>query len=82
MISMGTIQKLRDQNHKLALYCPSCHRWGLADLDRLVRIGRGNRSVIESRFRCKDCGEIVEKQVRPPVPVIGGSVAYISLAKG
>ncbi len=82
MISMGTLQKLRDQNHKLALYCLSCDRWGLADLDLLVRTGRGNMSVVESRFRCKDCGEIVEKQVRPPVPTIGGSVAYISLAQG
>ncbi len=76
---MGTIEKLRDQDHKLALYCLSCDRWGLADLDRLVRIGRGNKSVVEIRFRCKDCGEIVEKQVRPPVPEIGGSVAYVSL---
>jgi hypothetical protein len=24
-----------------------------------------------------DCGEIVEKQVRPPVPTVGGAVAYI-----
>ena len=81
MISMGTIEKLRDQNHKLALYCISCDRWGMADLDRLIRTGRGNKPVVETRFRCKDCGEIVEKQVRPPVPVIGGSVSYISLAQ-
>ena len=77
---MGTIEKLREQNHKLALYCLSCDRWGLADLDRLVQIGRGNKSVTETRFRCRDCGEIVEKQVRPPVPTMGGSIAYISLA--
>ena len=27
-----------------------------------------------------DAGEIVEKQVRPPVPEIGGAVAYIDAA--
>ena len=78
MISMGTIEKLRDQNHMLALYCISCDRWGMADLDWLVQIGKGDKPVAEARFRCRDCGEIVEKQVRPPVPTIGGSVAYIS----
>ena len=79
MISMGTIEKLREQNHTLALYCLSCDRWGEANLDWLIQIGKGNRLVTGARFRCRDCGEIVEKQVRPPVPEIGGSVAYISL---
>ncbi len=77
MISMGTIEKLREQNHILALYCISCDRWGKADLDWLIQIGHGDKSVTEARFRCLDCGEIVEKQVRPPVPCLGGTVAYI-----
>ena len=79
MISMGTIEKLREQNHTLALYCMPCNRWGMADLDWLIRNGKGDKHVTEARFRCQDCGEIVEKQVRPPVPEIGGSVAYVSL---
>ena len=53
----------------------------MADLSWLIQIGKGNRPVTETQFRCKDCGEIVEKQVRPPVPTIGGSVAYISLVR-
>jgi len=77
MISMGTIEKLREQNHILALYCISCDRWGKADLDWLIQIGHGDKSVTEARFRCRDCGEIVEKQVRPPVPSLGGAMAYI-----
>ncbi len=77
MISMGTIEKLREQNHILALYCISCDRWGKADLDWLIQIGKGNKSVTEARFRCRDCGEIVEKQVRPPVPLLGGAVTHI-----
>jgi len=51
----------------------------MADLDKLIQIGKGDMPITEARFRCKDCGEIVEKQIRPPVPTIGGSVAYISL---
>ncbi len=77
MISMGTIEKLREQNHILALYCISCDRWGKADLDWLIQIGHGDKSVTEVRFRCRDCGEIVEKQVRPPVPLLGGAVTHI-----
>jgi hypothetical protein len=30
MISMGTIEKLREQNHTHGLYCMSCDRWGKA----------------------------------------------------
>jgi hypothetical protein len=48
---------------------------------RLIHIGKGNKPVTEARFMCEDCGEIVEKQVRPPVPTIGGSVSYISLSQ-
>lgn len=45
----------------------------LADLDRLIQIGKGNKPVAGARFRCKECGEVVERQVRPPVPEIGGN---------
>ncbi len=77
MISMGTIENLREQDHTLALYCLSCDRWGKANLDWLIQIGKGDKPVTETSFRCRDCGEIVEKQVRPPVPSLGEAVAYI-----
>ena len=41
------------------------------------QIGKSNKPVTEARF--KDCGATVEKQVRPPVPEIGGSMAYVLL---
>ncbi len=77
MISMRTIEELHSHDHMLALYCLSCNRWGEANLDWLIQIGQGDKPVTEARFRCRDCGEIVEKQVRPPVPELGGSVAYV-----
>ncbi len=77
MISMGTMEELHIHNHTLALYCLSCDRWGEADLDRLIQIGKGNKPVTEARFRCRDCGEIVKKQIRPPMPSLGGAVSHI-----
>ncbi len=77
MISLGTIEELHFQDYGLALYCLSCDRWGEADLDWLIQNGKGDKPVTEARFRCRDCGEIVEKQVRPPVPSLGDAVAYI-----
>ncbi len=41
MISMGTFEELRSQNHSLGLYCISCDRWGEANLDQLIQIGKG-----------------------------------------
>jgi len=41
MISMGTVEELHSHNHTLALYCLSCNRWGEANLDRLIQIGKG-----------------------------------------
>jgi hypothetical protein len=77
MISLRTFSDFDAQKHTLALYCISCDRWGEANLDWLINIGKGDKPVTEARFMCKDCGEIVEKQVRPPVPTVGGAVAYI-----
>jgi len=77
MISMRTIEELHSHDHMLALYCLSCNRWGEANLDWLIQIGQGDKPVTEARFRCRECGETVEKQVRPPVPELGGSVAYV-----
>jgi hypothetical protein len=75
---MHTFAELIAQNHTLGLYCIECDRWETANLSRLVMSGKGNQAVTETRFRCRDCGGIAEKQVRPPVPVLGGSIAYIS----
>jgi len=80
MISMRTIEELHGHNHTLALYCLSCDRWGEANLNWLIQNGKGKKPMTEARFRCKDCGEVVEKQVRPPVPEIGGAMAYIDTA--
>jgi len=74
---MGTIENLREQNHALALYCVSCDRWGEANLDWMIQMGKGDQPVNEARFMCRDCGEIVEKQVRPPVSSLGEAVAFI-----
>lgn len=78
MISLRTVTDLHEQGHALALFCPACDRWSIADLEGLIGAGRGSLAVTDVRFRCRDCGELAEKQVRPPVPTVSGAVAYIS----
>ncbi len=78
MLQLATFIDLQDQRHTLGLYCIECDRWGEADLPGLIAGGRGERLLVESKFRCRDCGGLVDKQLRPPVPEIGGAVAYIN----
>lgn len=82
MPRLATFRDLRSQGHVLGLYCPACGRWGEADLDALIASGRGDRELVASRFRCRDCGAVVEKQLRPPVPDRSGAVAYIRASAG
>ncbi len=77
MIRVSTFADLNRQDYGLALYCMGCDRWGEANLNWLIETGQGEKPVTEARFRCRDCGELVEKQLRPPVPSLGGAVAYI-----
>jgi len=77
MIQVSTFEELIRQHYGLALYCMPCNRWGEADLNELVETGLGSRPLSETRFRCRDCGAIVEKQLRPPVPRLGTAVGYI-----
>ncbi len=72
-----TFIDLREQQHTLGLYCVECDRWGEADIGGLISSGRGDRALTDARFRCQDCGELVAKQLRPPVPELGGAIAYI-----
>ena len=78
MIGIRTIRELHDENHALGLYCMNCDRWSVANLEWLIQSGNGDRLLADTQFRCRDCGELAAKQVRPPVPQLGGSVAYIS----
>lgn len=77
MIRMETFSELEEQNHALALYCAECERWGVADLPGLIRKGYGERQVTATRFRCRDCGGVVEKQLRPPTPQVDAAAAYV-----
>lgn len=77
MIRMSTFLELQHNDHSLGLYCIACNRWGLADLQRLIDSGRGHSTVCDAKFRCRLCGSIVQKQLRPPAPSLGNTVRYI-----
>ncbi|MDH4048554.1 MAG: hypothetical protein OEW68_07755 [Gammaproteobacteria bacterium] len=74
---MSTFQELQHNDHSLGLYCITCDRWGMADLQLLIDTGRGNYTVTGARFRCTDCGSLVQKQLRPPAPTLGNTARYI-----
>ena len=78
MIRVSTFLELQANNHSLGLYCVDCNRWGTANLEEIIRNGRGHGVVSDVRFRCRECGAIVQKQLRPPVPALGNTVKYIS----
>lgn len=77
MICISTFDDLNRHGYGLALYCLSCDRWGEANLKQLVADGRGGNPMTEAKFKCRDCGATVEKQLRPPVPMLGGATGYI-----
>lgn len=74
---MATLRELHARHHTLGLYCMACERWDNADLDSMIRRGLGERTVVGARFRCRDCGSVAEKQVRPPAPRVEAAAAYI-----
>jgi len=77
MICLQTFSDLVAQNHTLGLYCVNCDRWQVANLHALIQAGRGDAVITQAKFRCNDCGELAEKQLRPPVPILGGAVGYV-----
>ncbi|MBP1688688.1 MAG: hypothetical protein H6Q33_4831, partial [Deltaproteobacteria bacterium] len=54
--------------HQLAAYCPRCDAWRLLPLDEWVTQGKGSLRL-PLRVRCRDCGEVGQLQVRPPMPM-------------
>ena len=68
MDDLSTIAGLHHFQHSIGVYCPSCRRWAVLDLEAMVRGGHGEMPVTRLRPRCRRCGMEGEKQVRPPVP--------------
>ena len=67
MIDLGTVAGLRRHQHQLAAYCQRCDRWAQLNLTVLVDAGLGERRL-PIGVRCRECGEVGQLQVRPPVP--------------
>jgi RNase P subunit RPR2 len=67
MIDIGTIADLHEWQHELHAYCCRCDRWRVLDLGLMVRAGQGAKRL-PLRVRCRECGEVGQLQVRPPMP--------------
>jgi hypothetical protein len=78
MIDLGTLAGLLEHEHTLAAYCPHCDRWAQLDLAAMVSNGLGDRRL-PIKVLCRDCGEVGQLQVRPPVPTRPASGGWISV---
>jgi hypothetical protein len=72
-VVLDTPLKLLKYQHSIEVWCPRCKVWRAADLAGMVRAGRGDECLIGRTWRCQDCGEVGQAQLRPPVP---GSPGY------
>jgi len=67
MLDLGSIAGLYAHDHQLAAYCPRCDVWRVLPLERMVTQGKGSLRL-PLRIRCRDCDEVGQLQVRPPMP--------------
>lgn len=76
MIDLGCIAGLHAHDRELRAYCCRCDRWRVLDLGLMV--GQGKGSVrLPLIVRCRDCGEVGQLQVRPPMPAWSNSNGWI-----
>jgi len=67
MIDLSTVAGLHERQHELHAFCLRCDRWRNLDLEVMVSAGKGAMRL-PLRVRCRDCGELGQLQVRPPMP--------------
>jgi len=67
MVTLDTLRALHEHDHKLAAYCPTCERWAVLDLERLIAQGRGEYHFVGQKPRCSYCRGPGIWQLRPPV---------------
>jgi hypothetical protein len=74
VVTLDTLRALHEHDHKLAAYCPTCERWAVLDLARLIAKGRGDYRFVGRKPRCSYCRGQGSWQLRPPVmqPGISG----------
>ena len=68
MVTLDTFRALHEHDHQLAAYCPTCERWAVLDLKRLIAEGRGEYCFVGRKPRCIYCREGSWSRSRPPVP--------------
>jgi hypothetical protein len=51
MIDLSTIAGLLEHDHNLAAYCPTCERWAVLDLERLLVEGRGDYVFVGRKWQ-------------------------------
>ena len=81
MVTLDTFRALHEHDHKLACYCPTCERWAVLDLERLIAQGPGEYRFVGRKPRCSYCRGPGIWHFRPPAlrPAIGVSRVHLKL---
>jgi hypothetical protein len=59
-----TFSNLLEHGLQLTFHCTPCERWTTADIEGLVRAGRGGEVFIGRKPRCAECGAVGTMQVQ------------------
>jgi hypothetical protein len=55
MVTLDTLRRLHEHAHHLAAYCPTCERWAVLNLGRLIAEVRGDYRFVGRKPRCRYC---------------------------
>jgi phage FluMu protein Com len=75
---LSTLAGLHEHQQELNAHCPRCDAWRVLPLGEWVRQGKGSLRL-PLRVRCRDCGEVGQLQVRPPMPTWTNTSGWIQL---
>ena len=76
LIDLGSIAGLHEYAHQVAAYCQRCDAWRVLPLGEWVNQGKGSLRL-PLRVRCRNCGEVGQLQVRPPMPTWSNANGWI-----
>ena len=62
-----TAREILAGGHRVDVWCPRCRTWREISLASILRIGRGDESLIGRTWRCRVCAEVAQMHVRPKV---------------
>ena len=71
LIQIKTLRDIHENGLILETHCIACLRFVAVDLEEAILQGKGDRSYIGTKPKCRKCGQKGEWQIRPKGTAIG-----------